>query len=184
MTEAQIAAYQPIVDAFDAYMAQHSLTRMGICAKVYGRDAVGQPKGSGHLYPIMNGKTWPSETTRERIRAAIGLELPDVPRAPYKSTQTKTVPSARAAVQAYEAAHNGNGKAAAEPEVEPVPPWLWGRRNGDTGERQAVVRSVPKFALIIDQKNRATLTMNMVDIEAELALQTLNALTAVGLLKG
>lgn len=174
--QAHNPAYQPVVDAIEGFLEQRTMTRTEFCAAIYGRKPNGGAKGTGGLYEIIKGRQRAGPVVRERIKQALGLELPEVafasmPMVIAIPTKREDKPKAITPVKAALAAFEQAKPRMVPPPVEPVR-----KVNG-------AAHLAPRFALSIAQDGRAQVTMNLMNVSADDALRCLSALGAANLLK-
>lgn len=168
---------QPIVDAIAAYFAATGETSSELCRKVYGYDEKQKKaKGSGTIYPLINGALTPSHAVRERIAAAGGPDLRAIRPLPGEGTtargapkrgpgRPKKQPQVKEMVAAYsEAVANGTALAPIAPTAAP--------RRALAGTRLSIVARYGDAVML-----------SLDDVSASEAVSALNALIAAGVLK-
>ena len=167
--KAQRPHLQPVVDMLIAYAREQGLSTAQLAIKVFGEvpDQPGVPRQPSTLYQLLHGRAGVTPLIAERVKAGLDLELPMIPTTPPGGAVGKPVKAGRArqALVAYE-------KAQEAPELPPLPRAQAPHRQGP-----------PRFALVVQQDGTASMTMNLLDVDAGTALRAFDAMKAIGLVR-
>lgn len=147
---------------------ERGVTRSDLQRKIYGSTASGSPSGNHEFYSVQSGTKAFTKELAQKWAAAL-----DIP-----AEQLLALRDARSAPESTDL-------------VPLKPPAVRGRPPGVKNLPVNVTLplpfpadppELPQFSLVVNNRGRATLAMNLTDIPMDTAMRALQALTAIGIL--
>jgi transcriptional regulator with XRE-family HTH domain len=151
-------------EALRGLIESHGFTTSAFCRKVYGQSREGKPKGSGQLYPALNGSGAVTERSLIRWAAALNVPVGKLMALRDRPSDPTGAPTGKGAVSP-----------AVTPAAKPREPAIVTPAAKPSGQEQ--------FSLVIDQGGTATLRLNLVGVPMGTAMRAMSALTGAGLIK-